>query len=159
MILGVLHSVSSIARPLLSLALGGMHQGEMSSSNRKTGRSSVKRISDLSISTIMDLFSTFSLLGCIARHYWQVSCHLRVYAIYIPVLERATDTESRCTRCLLSLAWALREVVELLLIIFVKRIPILTDFAERNINSVNQSIPPPNVIRDFKEVLRKAKCF
>lgn len=141
MILGVWHCVSSIARPLLSLALRCMHQGEMSSSNRKTGRS-VKRIVDLSISTVMDLFSTFSLLCCIATHYWQVSCHLRVYATGI--LERAIDTESHCTRCLLSLAWALHEVVEILLIIFVKRIPVLIDFAKRNINSVNQSIPPPN---------------
>lgn len=41
------------------------------------------------------------------------------------------ESESCRARCLLSLVWALHEVVKLLSIIFVKHVPILTVFTER----------------------------
>lgn len=114
---------------MLSLVLGCMHQGCINNASRKTGRSSVKRKVDLSISVTLNLFSAFShvALQHLIDRYPVTN---RIYATDVPVLERTMESESCHTRCLLLLVWALHEVVEVSSIIFVKHIAIL-EFAER----------------------------
>lgn len=117
--------------PMLSLVLGCVRQGEINSRRRNTGGSSVKRNVGLSIRASPNLSSAFSALCCLATHYWQVSCYRQSVCFRRSCFGETMESQSFCTRCLLPLVWALHEVVELLLIIFVKHVAILTDFAER----------------------------
>lgn len=132
--------------PVLSLVLGCVRQGQINSRRRSTARSSVKRNVDLFIRASLSLFSAFSALCHLATPYWQVSCHQQSVCHRPSCFGETMESQSFCTRCLLSLVWALHEVVELLLIIFVKHVAILTDCWKRgNINSVNKSIPPRKI--------------
>lgn len=46
----------------------------------------------------------------------------RAYATNVPVLERTMESKVLCTGCILSVVWALHYIVELLSVIFEKRV-------------------------------------
>lgn len=105
---------------MLSLVLGFIRQDETNSSSRKIARSSIKRNVDLSVSATLNLFLAFFFFSFMSYCNTLLvgGCPFcpsnRAYATNVPVLERTMESEFLCTRCILSVVWALHYVVELL---------------------------------------------